>query len=254
MTALARALSAEVLKMKRTLALLVALALPLVVILMNFFMFMRWSNFADDFNGWDFFVNNNMSIWVVLMLPLYVTLETALLAGLEHSPQGWKHLAALPIPRGAVYAAKQVIAMAMVALSMVVVVAATWASATLAYRLNLNPGAPFEGSFPLVEMSRGMLLAYLLSLLIIAIHTWVATRFASFPLASGIGIAATIMSFLIINDNEVSRIFPWTLPLNAMTQLLDSPVDLTLPLSVSLIGAVLVSVIGGWNVISRDVL
>src|SRR5262245_25934891 len=116
MPALIRALSAEFLKMKRTLALLVALGLPMVVILMNLVIFLRTKNFEEGSSAWDFFVGNNIVIWGLLMLTLYITLETALLAGLEHNQQGWKHLAALPIPRTAVYAAKQIMAMGMVAL------------------------------------------------------------------------------------------------------------------------------------------
>src|SRR5689334_13780206 len=104
MPALFRALSAEVLKTKRTLALLVALALPMVVILMNMVIFLRTRSFEEGSNAWTYFVGNNLVIWGLLMLTLYITLETALLAGLEHNQQGWKHLAALPIPRTAVYA------------------------------------------------------------------------------------------------------------------------------------------------------
>jgi lantibiotic transport system permease protein len=254
MPALARAMSAEILKMKRTLALLVALVLPMVVIFINFVMFARQRGFADGFDGWGYFVSNNIAVWTVLMLPLYITLETALLAGLEHNQQGWKHLAALPIPRSAVYAAKQIIAMGMVALSMLVMIAGIWGSANLAHSINLNTLAPFNASFPWERLLRAAGLAYVLSLLMVAIHNWIATRFASFAFASGVGIGATVMGFFIINDETLSKIFPWALPINALMQLAGTQVDLTLPLAVSLIGALLVSVMGGWNVVSRDVL
>jgi hypothetical protein len=255
MSALFRALSAELLKIKRTLALLVALTLPMVVILMNLVIFLRTRFFEEGSNGWDFFVGNNLVIWGLLMLTLYITLETALLAGLEHNQQGWKHLAALPIPRPAVYAAKQIMAMGMVALSMLVIVLGTWASATLTQKLSLNPAAPFVGAFPWALLLRTAAQSYLLSLLIIAIHTWIATRFTNFAFASAVGIAATVLSFFLSNDSDLMRVFPWSLPMNAVMQLVaGNEVDLVVPMAVSLIGALAVSVIGGWDVVTRDVL
>jgi hypothetical protein len=254
MTALVRALSAELLKMKRTLALLVALVLPLVVILINFYMFTRTRVFEEGSTAWEYFIGSNLIVWGLLMLTLYITLETALLAGLEHNQQGWKHLAALPVPRGVVYAAKQIVAMGMVALSMAVIVIGSWASAELAHTLNLNPAAPFTGEFPWMLLLRTAGESYMLSLLIIAIHSWIATRFASFALASAVGIAATVFSFFIGNDPDLVQIFPWALPMNPIMQLMGREVSLTLPMAVSLLGTLAVSVIGGWNVITRDVL
>jgi hypothetical protein len=189
------------------------------------------------------------------MLTLYITLETALLAGLEHQQQGWKHLAALPIPRAAVYAAKQIMAMGMVALSMGVIVLGTWASATLTQALHLNPLAPFVGKFPWALLLRTAAQTYLLSLLIVAIHSWIATRFASFTFASAVGIAATVLSFFGSQDSDLMQLFPWSLPMTPIMQLMGgSAGDLAAPIAVSLIGALAVSVVGGWNVVTRDVL
>src|SRR5688572_23908477 len=108
----------------------------MVVVLLNLFMFLRTKQFEAGSDGWTYFVNGNMLFWGLLMLTLYITLETALLASLEHNHQGWKHLAALPISRAAVYAAKQITVMGVVALSMLVIVLGTWLSATAAYELN----------------------------------------------------------------------------------------------------------------------
>jgi hypothetical protein len=252
--ALMRALSAEFLKIKRTLALLVALALPTVVILINFVMFLRNRSFEEGSSGWDYFVSSNMLIWGLLMLTLYITLETALLASLEHNHQGWKHLAALPIPSAAVYAAKQIMAMGMVALSMAVIVLGTWATATVTYVLNLNPLASFVGTFPWALLLRTAAQSYLLSLLIIAIHSWIATRFANFAFASAVGIAATVLSFFASQDSDLMRFFPWSLPMTPIMQLMGNEADLAAPMAVSLLGALVVSVVGGWNVVTRDVL
>src|SRR5688572_21407552 len=127
----ARALSAEVLKIKRTLALAVAVALPLVIVVMNLFILIRMRVFDEGFDGWQYLLLNSIVLWGLLMLPLYITLETALLAGLEHGDKNWKQLFALPIPRPAIYAAKQAVSLGMVALSMVVLVLGALAAGML---------------------------------------------------------------------------------------------------------------------------
>jgi lantibiotic transport system permease protein len=253
MVALTRALHAETLKLNRTLALLVAVALPMVVVLINFFMFARIHNIPGGDDAWGYFLNNNLIIWAILMMPLYITLETALLAGLEHSNQGWKHLFALPLPRAAIYASKQIVACGMAALSLVVLVLGAWGSAELGRALNMHPESFGSVGFDWTLALQTAGLIYLLSLGIITIHTWIALRFPNFALASAVGIAATIMSFLINNDKTVRSIFPWTLSTAAFS-LQGESLDFAGPLAISLIVALLVSVIGGWDVIRKDVL
>jgi lantibiotic transport system permease protein len=251
-----RALSSEMLKLNRTLSLLVALALPNVVVLINCVMLMRRlsQGFVPDFDGWNYLLINNIGVWGVLMKPLYITLETALLGGLEHGNQGWKHLFALPMPRATIYAAKQIVAFGMVALSMIVLIVMTWVSCLIVRAFYPIPALwPATGFEWVLAMQSGAQL-FLLSCLIVSIHTWVALRFPSFALASSVGIGATVMGFFIINDEKLSRVFPWALPVNAVGVLQGQSHDLMLPLAVSLIGAVLVTVIGGWDVIHKDVL
>jgi lantibiotic transport system permease protein len=55
----------------------------------------------------------------VLALPLFITLEVALLAGLEHGQDHWKDLFVLPIPRWTIYTAKLATAALLLALSLV---------------------------------------------------------------------------------------------------------------------------------------
>lgn len=54
-----------------------------------------------------------LAVWAVFMMPLLITLETALLNGIEHGDRQWKHICALPIPRHALYLAKFVVAQAL---------------------------------------------------------------------------------------------------------------------------------------------
>src|SRR5574340_188865 len=108
MTALVRALSAELLKLKRTLALWLAFALPAVIVFLFFLNYFQRGEFLirEDADSWKWLAQNVLILWSMLFLPLFTALETALLSGLEHSEKNWKHLFALPIPRWTIYTAK----------------------------------------------------------------------------------------------------------------------------------------------------
>lgn len=87
---LARTLSAELLKLKRTLAFRMIIVAPLLVATLQFFVLWNQKRFPDGFKLWEMLPRNVLSLWAVFMLPLFITLETALLNGLEHSEKQWK--------------------------------------------------------------------------------------------------------------------------------------------------------------------
>ena len=121
MRSVIRALRAEVIKTRRTLAFWLAIIAPLVVISLEVAMFYKnraiYQNSPPGDEIWFQFGLQTMVLWGLLMMPLFVTLETALVASWEHRNRQWKHLFALPIPRGALYAAKQLCGMALIGLS-----------------------------------------------------------------------------------------------------------------------------------------
>ena len=114
MTALVRALRAETLKMKRTLALWLAIIAPLGMVGLQLIgALQRGEQYVRQFeNVWVRFGQEMFVFFGFLIVPLFVALETALLGGLEHRSDQWKHLYALPLPRWTVYAAKQLMGMA----------------------------------------------------------------------------------------------------------------------------------------------
>src|SRR6266404_8502952 len=118
---LRRALQAETLKMKRTIALKMVVLAPLAVVLLTVFMAsqapfstLRRRAATDD---WRALARVNFQFWGLLMMPLYITLQTALIAGLDHSENQWKALFARPVPRWTVYVAKLLVVLAMTAAS-----------------------------------------------------------------------------------------------------------------------------------------
>jgi hypothetical protein len=143
------------------------------------------------------------------MVPLFVTLQTALLGGLEHSNRNWKHLFALPVSRPAIYGAKQLAALGLIGVSTPVL----WLGVIIAGLVLrfLKPGMGFEAAIPGWRVFEFALLSYVCSWLIIAIHTWVAMRWPSFVFAMGVGVAVTVTAVIVL-QSEYNVYYPWTLP------------------------------------------
>lgn len=250
---LARALVAEKLKLKRTLALWLAPLAPLVIIGLQLAIVLESQNYYRKQNldsAWAQYGEQTVFLWTVLMLPLFITLETALLAGLEHGNRQWKHLYALPIPRGAVYAAKQISGMVLIALSMVSLYILLVLSG-LGMRL-VAPGLGFEAPVPWMQLLQYVGLAYLTSWLIISFHTWVALRWHSFVVASAVGIVAMVVG-VILFQSDWGQWYPWTMPGLVTYQLVEGH-GVIAQLLAGVVGGVVIALAGGWEVSRRDVL
>lgn len=63
-----RALHAELLKLKRTLAFRVIFVLPFLVATLQFFISWRTKKFPADFNLWETVTTSSLQIWAVFML------------------------------------------------------------------------------------------------------------------------------------------------------------------------------------------
>lgn len=217
MTALLRATSAEILKIKRTLALWLAFITPLSIVGLMFAATLSSQRDVEspDVNGWDGFTRLIFLLWGLLMLPLFITLETALLSELESAEKHWKHLFALPIPRSVLYIAKLLVGAGLIALSTIVL----WGGTLLAgYSLRwLKPGFGFEVSIPWFETLQTALLTYLAAWFILAFHTWLSLRWRSFTLSVGFGMIATVIGvFFTISSERLASFYPWMFPSMAM--------------------------------------
>jgi hypothetical protein len=259
---LRRALRAEKLKMKNTLAFWLTLIAPAVIVLIQVIeAYKRCTDYGIEPGTaiWGKYATGVMIYWSLLMMPLFVTLETALVAQLDHANGQWKHLFALPVARGAVYAAKQIGSLTLIAISLGVVVVLTVLGG-----LGLRAAAPgygFEARPPVADIVAFAAFVFIASWLIIALQTWVAQRWPSFVVASGVGITMTIIGVFVI-QSDYAGYYPWTLPVlvangfNARIHPLNILDDSVRPIGELLfgsVGGVVVAVLGGWDVVRRDV-
>jgi lantibiotic transport system permease protein len=246
-------LSAEILKVKRTLALGLSFLAPLLVALLTLLIYwQRGSTLGPNGkNVWLMLMQNNLIFWILLILPLFVTLQTALLAQLEHGNKNLKHLFALPVSRGALYAAKQVVAATLIGISSLVLWAAIIVCG-LALR-TLKPGLGFEAPVPFWPIFECVALAYLASWLIIAIHTWIGMRWPSFVLAMSVGVAVMLIAVILV-ESDYPLYFPWTLPGGVAMEMLTKGTVARLYLALGCLGGIVTAVLAGLEFTRRDVL
>lgn len=217
MNALTRALRAETLKMKRTLALWLTLLTPAALVFLEVAGATqnqgRLSSLTPDINRWSLLFEDLYSIWVILIFPLFITLETALLGQLEHGNSTWKFVHTQPIPRWATLAAKQLWGLGLVALGMLALIGLTVLGGTILDIL--MPELAIEPPIPWKDIFTQLGIGFLASGIILGMHTWIALRFRSFVVASAIGIGMTIAG-LVLRGLEWTEYFPWSMPATAL--------------------------------------
>jgi hypothetical protein len=249
MNYLLRAISAEFLKLNRTLALAMIIIAPGTVAGLALLVMLRIVPQNPEIEIWHSIIQNALTLWGSLTLPLFITLETALLAGLEHNSNGWKHLGALPVPRWSVYLAKYLMILAVIGASIVslliLLIAAGLILPVLLPYLTVNYGTMDWG-----QTLAHLAAMYLASWLLIAIHTWVSIRWHSFTVAVGVGMAATAANFFIV-QSDLAPIYPWSMPVLATGMGLGD--NLPLILGLSIVGSMVVTIFGIVEVGRRDI-
>jgi hypothetical protein len=244
-----RALRAERLKLKHTLALWMVLLLPLAVVTLVVLTGSLYSHSSSPSitpaAAWTKLDSGVFFLWCMLMVPLFVTLQTALVAGLEHANDQWKHLLALPVPPGVHYLAKLsimvLIVLAAYLLLYILIVPAGWILMITA------PHRGLAGLPPLADLWQLPLASCGASMLIVALQTWIALRWRSFTLAVSVGIVATVASF-VVGQSRFGNYFPWTLP----GQVFQHGGNLPLTLVVGLGGGVIVAALGLADFVRRE--
>jgi len=252
MKSMIRVLSAETLKLKRTLALWLALIAPLAIVGPNVGIYLQRGtiNAYGGDSAWLWYGQMNIVVWGLLMTPLFVTLETALVGNMEHMSDHWKHLNALPVARGLIYAAKQFSATVLIALSSLSLVVCIVGSGVF-LRL-IRPGIGLGTDIPWVQLFAYAGMTFVSAWLIISIQTWVSLRWKSFVVACGVGIAMTVAGAFFVQA-DWGGFWPWALPGFIANEFSDGFVHLP-EMIFGTVGGVVVALLGGWDVTRRDVL
>lgn len=220
------AIAVEIVKLRRSLALLLAAVAPLLVAVFIFFNLLR----VERAMPWQMAVQSSAAIWAFFMLPMSVTALTALVAHTEHGPRAWDYLRALPRPRWHLYAGKAVVVLAVVAAMSLLLAIAT--SAAIEAAGWIEPAIAATGDRDvggyLVLLARVFLSAWLL----VVVQLWIALRYASFVPALAVGIGGTFFA-VVATSAKLGVFMPWQIPVN---QLAADPERATVALAVGALG------------------
>ncbi|KXK15422.1 MAG: ABC-2 family transporter protein [Chloroflexi bacterium OLB14] len=251
------AVQVEVIKLRRTLAFWMMFLAPLGIVALTVFFNIRLS--ADvsgaDKDAWAVMVRDTLGFWVVLMLPMFVALESSLMAQLEHSQKMWKHLFSLPSQRWTIYLAKLIITMIIVGISTAVLMAGIVLSGWLLQHFGIRPDFNWISPNPTWDVAiRTALLVFILSWCMIALQTYVSMKWSSFIVSLGIGSIGSMMSFILVRSVTLAQVIPWSLPFNALEPYIKQGSSLELPLLVSLAGTFIFTLFGLWDLSTKDII
>jgi hypothetical protein len=255
MKALLRVLSSEILKLKRTNAVRMVIVAPLAVLGLVTFLAGNVTTLIlnQRVELWLSLTRITLIFWAILMMPLYVTLETALVAGVDHAENHWKTLLSRPVPRWTFYAVKLLVVGVMTLLSMTILVCGIVAAGLILPKLQQD--LHFAPVIPIRQIVQKASEVFGLAFLLLAIQHWVSLRWRSFTVSVSFGIVGMVVGYgMLFTARGGSPGFaiycPWSFP---MMTLVNPPADVTPLLWTSVALGVAWSVVGCWEFSRRDV-
>lgn len=239
---LIRLFNSELLKLKRSLILLVALAIPGMV-------FVITTMTVSSGNGSGVWLQTTMgssAIWSIFMLPMSITALTALQAQIEHNARAWSYSLTIPYSKGQIFSVKFAVILLVTLVMSLLVVAATYGGGLLGGAI--SPEHALQGELQVLGMVKTMMLMWLASILATTIQFAVATIKDSFAIPVVVGISGTFVA-LVATGSKEGLYFPWLLATNVLASTDERMYQAILTGSV---GGILVFAIACYFISKRD--
>lgn len=261
LVATVRCLSTEELKLRRTLAPVLAVVLPSVAAALEALLTTHGDSTVSiagvDRVGW--FLYGAFNLWCAMLLPLFVALECSLVAGVEHQSHGFRRLLSLPIPRSSVYLSKLTTNLVLLASAFGILLASTFVALRIAARA--RPDLGLDGEFPWGGALRLTALTFVASLFLLAVHSFIALRWSSHALGVSVSIVG-ILGTVSLSEMPIRWVYPWAMP--TLVQGVVSGLAFGWGSAQSMrhveralvhggVGAALVLLVGGFLLVRRDV-
>lgn len=240
----ATALAVEVYKLRRSLALLLAIVAPLLIAIFMFFNMLQMKQPMS----WLMALHGCAGIWAFFMLPMSITALTALMAQAEHGTHSWDTLRALPRPRWHLYASKTVCTFAVVAFMSLLLALFSLCAVHLAGLW--KPTIAASSTLDLADFALLLGRIFVASTLLIAVQLWVALRYANFVPALALGIGGTFVA-VVATSAKIGMVLPWQLPVN---QLASDPQRANITLVLGALGGVVALMSMLWHLSRREML
>jgi hypothetical protein len=243
-----RAIQAELLRLKRTLAIAVAIAAPaLVSALYVLYLLNRKVPAQPPPEAWVGLMRLDTGLWSFLMLPLLIALQAALLNQQDHGEGLARVFFTLPVPRARIFLARLVVTLGLLALSSLVLWFGCLGGG--AFLRLVKPGLGFDAPVPLLATLRLAFAPLAAGLFLVGLHHWLSNRFAGIALALGIGIGGTVANVLVVSSERWGRLFPWSLP-TRIANAANPDYGFLLPYSAACL--VVLALLGSWEATRRE--
>ena len=204
-------LSVELLKIRRSLALLMMFAIPMMVVTLNVLILVRRHGaHAILAEHWKFYWLGGSGLWCYFMLPLYIALITTLLNGHEHKHQTWRLMLTLPVTQLQLFVVKGVLAWLFVMGASAILVIGANLGAGMLIVFGASGGGAFE--FDAVPFMAKLAIT---TLPVIAIQHAVSWRVGNIVAPLALGVIAT-MGITQIGSSSSWIWYPWVYSLMAI--------------------------------------
>ena len=224
-----RLLTSEFLKLRRSAALRVTLFLPLLFLLIEFWVFERPAlgqphlspRYAAIFDTQQ--IKLVGTLWAGFFHPLMLALLPALLFRPEHRFKTWRHLQTMPASRRTFFLAKGVALLLLFVTALIIVGLGLWVERTILGRLNPAIGFPFH-AFQMTKVLGWLLLG---SLPLLALYLWVSDRINSLAVPIVFGLLGMILT-ISLSGQDVTQpwkrdLIPWVLSYFCAQRAMDIP-------------------------------
>ena len=205
-----KAVKAELLKIKSTVAIRLALVYPLIpVLIYGIVMFYFQEKVMNNHgNTWQFFNTIVWNFWSSFAFLPLIGLQTILINNLENSNNGWRNLFSLPFPRKHIYMSKLSIVILLTILSL-----AALSIYVLLYGLICSFMVPQFGfqnyQIPLEFLYKPAFVA-IGSLGVISVHYFLSVFVKNIYISFGAAIFFTIISLFLIQKENIAIYSPWS--------------------------------------------
>jgi lantibiotic transport system permease protein len=206
--------SAELLKQKRTIAFLLTILIP--VLLTVLIILMVLDKGPENYNEKMFFsmLNSTFSVWIIIILPMFISIETGLISSTETTTSQWKHIFCLPISKWKIVLSKWLVLLSVAFIANTLVVLLYMG--TFPIIQFFVPQVAFLPFMDFLDFVWFLVMMCVASTGLITIHFVFSLIFPSLVGNIGFGISASTIAMAITWGGKFLEFFPWTLPLAAV--------------------------------------
>jgi hypothetical protein len=233
-------LKVELLKTRRSLALLMMFACPFMVVLLGFLIqFERKTKMP-----WDIYWANGSAIWCYFMLPLYIALVTVLLNGFEHKNAAWRLMLTFPISIRELYISKLILGWIFVIGANVVLLLMLMLTIMVFSMMGHDVGEILP-----VKVLSDLTKASFTALPILILQHCLSWKFSSIVTPLSVGVIST-MAITQLGQSKYWIYYPWSYVMMAVHGKDDAMQNKALLLAIFLAGILLV--ISTWWLGKKD--